>query len=349
MSSDGSLFPYPRRYTSSELQQAEGRIDPLLPDAWDGVLLGSSLAARQLRSQVQRIAPHFRVALIRGEAGSGKEHVARAIHALSDRVTGAFVISEAAALAEFRAERRSPMTRTPLSLLESASGGILYLQHVGNLSPGLQAALLRALHSMEERRVAVSYASYPGPERREADQRAPRVLVASDTDLRTLCAASEFRQDLYAYLSAIEIIVPPLRERVEDIPELAEWLLRRCASEAGVRAKLLAKETTAQLQRHPWSGNLRELEMVITQAAALAEGEIIEPRHLLTPIGHEEVHAAVLPQKKLLRLQDIIHGHVMDVLKLCHGNKLRTAELLGISRSTLYRMLEANSEDADDS
>jgi DNA-binding NtrC family response regulator len=313
------------------------------------VLLGSSLAARQLRSQVQRIAPHFRVALIRGEAGSGKEHVARAIHALSGRVTGAFVISEAAALAQLRAERRSPMTRTLRSLLESASDGVLYLQHVGNLSPGLQAALLQALHRMEERRVAVSYARYAGPEQSEAEQGAPRVLVASDTDLRTLRAAGEFRQDLYAYLSAIEIIVPPLRERVEDIPELADWLLRRCASETGVRAKLLAKETTAQLQRRPWSGNLRELEMVITQAAALAEGATIEPRHLLTPIGHDEVHAAALTQKKLLRLQDIVHRHVMDVLKLCHGNKLRTAELLGISRSTLYRMLEANSEDAEDS
>lgn len=311
------------------------------------MLLGSSVAARQLRSQVQRISPHFRIALIRGEAGSGKEYVARAIHALSGGVAGPFIVSEAAALAEFRAERRSPTTVTPLSLLESASGGILYLRRVGNLSLGLQASLMRVLHNMEDRRVAAAYAPYAEPERRKADQRAIRVLVASDSDLRTRCAVGQFRQDLYEHLCAVEIFVPPLRERLEDIPDLAGWLLRRLASRAGVRAKLLAKETAEQLQRQSWTGNLRELETVIMHAAALAEGRIIEPRHLLPLIGHEDINAAALPEKKLLRLQDIVQQHVMDVLNLCHGNKLRTAELLGISRSTLYRMLEAKPEDKD--
>ena len=345
MSINGSLSsdlcPY-----SPAVREADGRVESCTADGWDGVLLGGSTAARRLRSQVQRIAPHFRIALIRGEAGAGKEYVARAIHALSGGTGGPFVVSEAAALAEFRAEKRFPGVPPPLSLLESASGGILFLQHVGTLSVGLQAALIRVFRGMEDRRAGAPYAPFAGLERRKSARPATRVLVACESDLRTLCAVGQFRQDLYAYLSSVEIIVPTLRERIEDIPWLAGWLLGRIAMETGRPLKVLAGETVAQLQQRHWTGNLRELEAVIIHAAAIAEGEVIEPRHLLARVEPEEASPTDSP-KKSLRLHDVVQGHVLRVLTLCHGNKVRAAEMLGISRSTLYRMLEASSEHPD--
>lgn len=346
MSSNDSLSSDLCQYSASWLRDADSTDDSALAAEWNGVLLGGSAAARQLRSQVQRIAPHFRLALIQGEAGSGKEYVARAIHALSGGIDDPFIVSEAAALAEFRGNKRSPGTPAPVSLLESGSGGVLFVRHVENLSLGLQAALMRVFRSMEDRRGADSHAPHAGPDRRKSVRAATRVLVACESGLRTLCAVGQVRQDLYAYLSAVEIIVPTLRERVEDIPALADWLLRQSAMQTGHPPKILARETAEQLQQQRWTGNIRELEMVITHAAAMAEGEVIEPRHLLMRTEPEEASLGG-STKKPLPLHDVVRRHVLRVLTLCHGNKLRAAELLGISRSTLYRMLEAKSEDAD--
>jgi DNA-binding NtrC family response regulator len=168
-----------------------------------------------------------------------------------------------------------------------------------------------------------------------------RILASSDRDLGTLSAIGQFRQDLYARLSAVEIFVPPLRQRVEDIPILAAWLLRRLADGSGQAPRLLTEATAAQLQERAWPGNLRELERVIAQAAALAEGGLIEPRHLLALAEPGPAIPIAATEVKLERLHDVMMQHVLDVLARCGGNKVRAAEVLGISRSTLYRMLDA--------
>jgi DNA-binding NtrC family response regulator len=307
----------------------------------DPVLLGDSVAIRRLRSQIQRIAPYFRTALIRGETGSGKQLVARAIHALSPGADGPFIVANASALAESIAKGetlRSASSTIAASMLGSAHGGTLYLDSIGELPFALQAALFRFIRACEERRNLLPPASRSGPARIDI-----RILASSDRDLRILSAIGQFRQDLYARLSAVEILVPPLCQRVEDIPILAAWLLRRIADETGRGPKLLAKSTLAQLQERLWPNNLRELERVVAQAAALAEGALVEPRHLLALVEPASAGPVRPPAIHIERLHDVIQQHVLDVLTRCGGNKLRAAELLGISRSTLYRMLDASS------
>jgi DNA-binding NtrC family response regulator len=292
----------------------------------DPVLLGDNAAIRRLRSQIQRIAPYFRTALISGESGSGKQLVGRALHALSPQADGPFIVANATAIAESVANSTS-------ALLQSASGGTLYLDGVGNLPLSLQTALFRFLRICEERRTSLRSDNHP---------LAIQILASSDRDLRTLSAIGQFRQDLYSRLSAVELFVPPLRQRIEDIPVLSAWLLRRLANQSGQSPKLLTEAALAQLQNRLWPNNLCELEQTISQAAALAEGTIIEPRHLLALV--EATVPTPLPTARIERLQDIIQHHVLDVLTRCGGNKLRAAELLGISRSTLYRMLDASSQ-----
>jgi DNA-binding NtrC family response regulator len=309
------------------------------------VVMGESVAVRRLRSQIRRIAPYFRTALIRGETGSGKELVARRLHAGSPGADGPFIVEPAAAIAEpFARDEPARVTamRSTESLLESAHTGALYLKGVGELSFGQQAGLFRFLRACEERHGAAAGAGHVRLDR--TDRRA-RILAASDRDLRALALIGQFRQDLYAHLSAVEILVPPLRDRVDDIPKLGEWLLRRLAGQTRQSPKLLAEATVARLMRAVWPNNLHDLERVVCQAAALAEGASIEPRHLLALVEPEFAGLAAAPAAKVERLQEVVQQHVFDVLARCGGNKLRAAEALGISRSTLYRMLDAASAD----
>jgi DNA-binding NtrC family response regulator len=304
------------------------------------VLLGESAAVRRLRSQVRRIAPYFRTALVRGEPGAGKELVSRCLHAGSPG-DGPFIVAQAAMLAEPFAHgdaTRPAGMRSAQSLFESAHGGTLFLKGVSELSFAQQAGLFRSLRACEELRGVT-----PGIGRvptHPAESRA-RIVAASDRDLRTLTAIGQFRQDLYAHLSAVEIMVPPLRQRAEDIPVICDWLLRRLAEQTRQSPRLLAEATLLLLQKAPWPNNLRELERVVCQAAALAEGASIEPRHLLTMAEPGFGGPAAASAAKSERLSDVIQRHVLDVLGRCGGNKLRTAAALGISRSTLYRMLGA--------
>ena len=310
------------------------------------VLLGDSVAIRRLRSQIQRIAPYFRTALVRGETGSGKQLVARAIHDLSTGANGPFIVANASALAESIAKgdlARASSSPSAASLLASANGGTLYLDSVGELPFTLQAALFRFIRACEERRSVAPPASRNDFRRSEPARIDTRILASTDRDLRVLASIGQFRQDLYARLSAVEILVPPLRQRIEDIPTLVAWLLHRIAGETGQVPKLLAKSTLAQLQERLWPNNLRELERVVAQAAALAEGTVVEPRHLLALVEPANASPGSQPAIHIERLHDVIQQHVLAVLTRCGGNKLRAAEMLGISRSTLYRMLDAGS------
>jgi DNA-binding NtrC family response regulator len=314
------------------------------------VLLGDSLSIRRLRSQIQRIAPYFRTALLRGETGSGKQLVARAIHALSPTADGPFIVANASALAQSVTSgenSRSVSSPSAASLLESVHDGTLYIESVGELPFALQAALLRFIRVCEERRNVPQPAGRSEFRRGEPARIDTRILASTDRDLRVLAAIGQFRQDLYARLSAVEILVPPLRQRVDDIPLLVDWVLRRIAADSGQGLKHLDKATLAQLQQRLWPNNLRELERVVAQAAALAEGAVLEPRHLLALVDPAAATLPCSPAIHIERLHYVIQQHVLDVLTRCGGNKLRAAQLLGISRSTLYRMLDAASVSAN--
>jgi DNA-binding NtrC family response regulator len=239
------------------------------------------------------------------------------------------VACDGASLAEALGSGEAPESATgTTALLQSAQGGTLYLDGVGELPHNLQAALLRLLRAMEDRRSS-------SLERTRWDA---RIIAASHRDLRTLAAIGQFHHDLYAMLSVIEIAVPPLRQRVEDIGQLAAHALRRIALRAGTEPKVLGDAALARMQCHTWPGNLHELKHMMTLAAAQAEGDTIELRHMGT-LG--EPPEPPEPPAKVERLHEVMHTHVLSVLTRCAGNKLRAAELLGISRSTLYRMLDA--------
>ena len=299
-------------------------------------LLGESLAVRQLRSQIRRVAPYFRIASIRGEAGTCKEAVARAIHALSPSREGPFIVADAGLPAE--------SVEHVARMLRSAHGGTLYLKRVGELSMAQQSALLQSFQAGERRRGTWPYPATGGLEARSvgaADSSCMRILAASDGDLRQLVATGQLRQDLYARLAGLEMFVPPLRRRAADIPTLGECLLGRIAKEAGRSPQLLAESAILWLQEYLWPNNLVELERVIAKAAALAESETIETGHLIAFVETGLSKTADTSTLRVERLDDVIQRHVVDVLMRCGGNKVRTAESLGISRSTLYRMLGA--------
>lgn len=312
-------------------------------DRSHAMFLGESAAIRHLRSQVERIAPYFRTALLRGEPGSGKRLVAEALHRLGPGADAPFVVCSAASAVEALGTEpaRSAM------LLESARGGTLFLEEVGSLPCTAQAELVRLLASREPVRPAGLQRTGFG----RSDSRGGEVRVIASTarDLRAMAAIGQFRSDLYARLSAIEIATPPLRQRREDLPSLAGWVLESISRQTAQPLCTLSAQALHSIEERSWSGNLRELEQVLTHAVSLAGAGMIEPDDLphasatVAATCHESAVQSVRPD----RLDDVIQQHVREVLARCGGNKLRAAELLGISRSTLYRMLEAGTPQLD--
>lgn len=243
----------------------------------EGVLNGNSAATQRMREFVERVAASEASLLISGETGTGKEYLARAIHARSARQSKPFMMldcitgDESAFDAQlFGAEL---VAGSQPGLLESAQGGTLFLNEIGGLSPRLQAKVSRALKERRGRRVG---------EERFYDLDV-RVIAASTQDLQCLCERGEFREDLYWHLNVVPIMLPPLRERVEDIDVLAHWFLRACQVRR-TDDQLLWQDFTPRARRrlrhYPWPGNLRELQSVIEYAAVLAGGSLIDLTHL---------------------------------------------------------------------
>ena len=292
-------------------------------------LIGDSPAMHHLRTQLQRIGPYFRRVLLTGEPGTGKELAARQLHQHTPNASGPFVLCDAAAISGALIE---PSSITPIRgndtdcLLSAAQGGTLYLAGICAMPLRTQEQLLHVLLRYERRR-------------REAPQLETRIIASSHRDLRVLAAAGRFRPDLYHRLAMVEIVLPPLRNRSEDLAPLAAHLLAKAATQYSRPAPVLSDAALEQLCQHTWPGNIRELENVLRSAMLAGDGGFIEPYHLpaLTATPTESQRKA---PARSARLQDVIDQHVVRVLEQCDGNKARAAELLGISRSTLYRMLE---------
>jgi DNA-binding NtrC family response regulator len=276
-------------------------------------IVGSSAAMRRLRMQVRRIGPHFRSVLVSGEAGAGKELVARALHAMGPG--GEFVVCGAAELEDV------------LARSEASLQGMLFLDGISKMHLEAQDRVLQVLKKHE--RVWGHF-----------EPSHLRVIAATRDDLRTLASAGRFRQELYQRLTTVEIAVPPLRERMEDVPELARYLLRRFALLHNRDAHEIADDAIDRMKLYRWPGNVREIEDVLREAALRSTDGRIELRHLPELSEEDRMPPAAIAGKSV-RLQDVIEQHVFHVLKDCRGNKLRAAEMLGISRSTLYRMLDA--------
>jgi DNA-binding NtrC family response regulator len=292
-------------------------------------IVGSSAAMHRLRQQVKRIGPHFRTVLVSGEAGTGKELVARALHRMSPAASGPFVVCPATEIpateikdALARRERSDVTGDDVRRLMRRSARGTLFLDRVNELPFDAQVWLLRALTQYEL-----------------TQKTDLRIVASTGEDLRILVSTGRFSQELYQRLATVEITLPPLRERHEDLPELARHFLGRFATVHGRSAREIADEAMERMQQHPWPGNVSELESVLRNTVLRSDGQVLQSHDL--PLLADKIESEQSPAKTM-RLQDVIEQHVLRVLKECGGNKLRASELLGISRSTLYRMLGAS-------
>jgi DNA-binding NtrC family response regulator len=289
-------------------------------------IVGNSEAMKRLRVQVQRIGPHFRTVLVSGEAGTGKEFVARALHARSYVADMPFVVCNAA---DFKNALIEAAADAVGNLLHRSQQGTLFLNGVNEMPLEAQGRWLHALGRHESAQGHL-----------EASQRRDlRIITSTNEDLKILVSTGRFRQELYQRLATLAISLPPLRERMEDLPELARFFLDRFATTYGRRVHEIADEAMERMQRYCWPGNIRELVIALRDGVLQSEGEVLEPRHLHLAETTEPVSPSLNTSESVL-LQDVVHRHVLHILKSCEGNKLRAAEMLGISRSTLYRMLD---------
>jgi DNA-binding NtrC family response regulator len=307
-------------------------------------LVGQSPAIVEVYKLVARVARLDVTVLVQGETGTGKELVARAIHYASPRAVGPFVVIDCAGLPEtlFESElfghERGAFTgalSARRGLLETAAGGTCLLDEIGELSPPLQAKLLRALQEQTIRRVG-------------GNDWIPinvRMIAATNRDLPRRVQEGGFREDLYYRLNVITIAVPPLRERPEDIPLLAQHFLDRFARATPTPSRGLARATIDALRAHHWPGNVRELENAIERAVALSSSQVLMPEDLPAPAPAEQV-GLVLPARQM-SLEDVKGWYVSRVLEDVGGNKVQAAERLGIDRGTLYRILRRQTTEDD--
>jgi len=308
-------------------------------------MLGRSPLMLEVFAKIRHIAPHFQTVLITGETGSGKELVARALHDLSPVATAPFVICNCSALVESLLESelfgyvRGAFTgavQNKQGIFEYAHGGTVFLDEIGEMALAAQAKLLRVLQNHEVQRVGS-----PVPHHVDV-----RVITATHRDLSKMVARGQFREDLFYRLSVLEIAVPSLAQRKEDLPLLQRHFLEKYAQRYKKELHGMTRRAQARLAAHSWPGNVRELENAISSACMMAVGPVIDvadlPASLRTPLPISQIASS----GNLVTLEAMQQRYVLQVLHQVRGNKAKAAEILGIGRNTLYQMLARMTETA---
>ncbi len=303
-------------------------------------IIGRSAGLREVLDRVVKVAPSDATVLITGESGTGKEVVARALHVASRRGDRPFVPVNCAAITETLLESElfghargafTGATRARRGLFEEADGGTLFIDEIGETAPGFQAKLLRVLQDGELRRVGESL-----PVRVDV-----RIIAATNQDLRKAIGEKRFREDLFYRLNVVPIRIPPLRERLEDVPLLAVHFLAQYNQRAGTQ-KVFAPAALAELTEHSWPGNVRELENMVEQAAALSPGVEIGPEGI-------EFEPSALPRPEprpgqartlAAAVEEAERGSIQAALQRCDGDLGRVALELGVSSTTLWRKMK---------
>jgi len=309
------------------------------------VMVGESQAIRELREQIAMAAPTNGRVLIYGENGTGKELVARSVHALSRRRAGPFIEVNCAAIPEELIESElfghvkgafTGAVSDRHGRFEAADGGTIFLDEIADMSLKTQAKVLRVLQEQVVDPVG-------GAQSVRVDV---RVLCATNKDLQTEIRAGRFREDLYFRLNVIPIFVPALRDRSEDVPLLAEHFMAELSREYGRRPKTLDSSAVGALRRYVWPGNVRELRNVIERLMIMVSGDVIGPQHVSFLEGTRVEQADPLSVNgHALSLHDarerFERDYILRTLAMQQGNISRTADVLGVERSNLYRKMRA--------
>jgi len=300
-------------------------------------MVGRSPAMLDVFLNIRRVAPHFRTALIAGPAGSGKELAAAALHRLSPGRSARFAVCRCAAVDEALIDSELfghakgaflGAARDKPGLFEYADGGVAFLDDIGDMPLEAQSKLLRVLETGEVQRVG-------SPARRTVDV---RVVAAASRDLRDLIDQRRFRADLYYRLSMVQVRLPPLADRREDIPLLERHFLGQFNAQLGKTVRGLTPHAQAVLARYHWPGNVRELKTALGSACMTTQGERIDVQDLPERLRHKPERD--VQDDDMLTLDEVERRHILRVLARVSGNKARAAKILGINRSTIYRILE---------
>ena len=341
-----------RRRLAQEMREAPKPENPTAPPA--SGIVGKSAAMLNVYKMVARIAKSTAPVLVLGESGTGKELVARAVHVNSSRASGPFVAVSCAAMTETLLESElfghekgafTGADRLRRGLFEQATGGTLFLDEIGEVPPKMQAQLLRVLQEGEIRRVG-------GAENVKVDV---RVVAATHRDLDEEVKSGRFREDLLFRLRVVSLLLPPLRDRLEDVPPLVEVFLSTAARRENRAPPTIAPEAMHLLKKYEWPGNVRELRNAVERAIAVASPDVILASDLPAEITGRPVVSggatkgfaadAIISDRPTLSVLE--RRYVDLVLRETGGNKKRAAEILGIDRRTLYRSLDREREDVE--
>jgi DNA-binding NtrC family response regulator len=300
-------------------------------------MIGRSPLMLEVFARIRRVAPHFQTVLITGQTGTGKELVAKALHRLRNSGSGPFAVCNCAAVVDTLFESElfgyvkgafTGATEDKIGLFEYANRGTVFLDEIGEMPLSAQAKLLRVLQEHEVHRVG-------SPVPRKVDV---RVIAATNRDLPSLIKEGKFREDLFYRLGMVEISLPRLENRKEDLPLLERFMVEKYAKQYGKKINGITRRAQTCLSAYPWPGNIRELENALSLAVMMTENNLIDlndlPKSLLA--NNPEL---VTKNHNLVTFEELQHLHLQRVLEYVEGDKTRAAEILGISRSTLYNLL----------
>ena len=303
-------------------------------------IVGKSPVMFEMFDLARKVARHYTNVLITGPTGAGKELIAHALHQMSPVSKARFAVCNCSAMVDTLLESQlfghvrgafTGATDTRPGLFEFANGGTVFLDEVGETSLPMQAKLLRVIQNREIQRVG-------SPEVRPVDV---RMIAATNRDLRAEVLAGRFREDLFYRLSSIELRVPGLAERPEDVPLLVQHFLKKYSEAYGKPLLGLTRRAQVVLLQHNWPGNVRELENVLSSAAITASSDFIDVADLPEHLQRRDTHATFHDEPwRPLPLDEVRRMHIERVLESCKGNRVRAAQMLGIGRTSLYRHLK---------
>jgi two-component system response regulator AtoC len=306
-------------------------------------MIGETLAMQELKKNIERLAALDCTAIIRGETGTGKELAARLIHNLSPRNRNRFVAINCGCFSnDLLIEELFRPGNMPApgvggmggAIAGPGSGGTILLDQIEDMSAKMQLSILKII---DGKKVSLQdgVSNFPFD---------ARILVASRFDLGELVEEGKFRDELYYRLNVLELFIPPLRERRDDIPPLSGYFLDKFAKEFKKNVECISKEVISTFMSYDFPGNVRELEHIIERAVIVADGNTIEFKHLPRRF-HKAVSPPLDATKKFMTLAEMQKKYILEVLEATGGNKSKSTELLGISRAALWRKLKQYKED----